>query len=90
MCTNALPNARLGKYTVGDTRIGRRVLKLTLLPAEIDSSALWQNMRLTRRRGSEKHHGKSGAFAKLGLRKREPVRASLPRTAKASRSKIQK
>ncbi len=45
---------------------------------------------LARRRGSEERHWKSGPFAILGLRKLEPVRASLPLAAKASRSKIQK
>ncbi len=42
---------------------------------------------------SEKHHQKSDAFARLGLRKLEPVRASLPvlpLAAKASRSQIKK
>ncbi len=43
---------------------------------------------LARRRGSEERHWKSGPFAILGLRKLEPVRASMPLAAKAGRSKI--
>ena len=79
-CTDVVPNASIWQYTVGDTLCRQN-------SAEID---FWQTGWLARRRGSEERHWKSGPFAILGLRKLEPVRASLPLAAKAGRSKIQK
>ncbi len=78
-CTNGVPNASSWQYTVGDALCRQN-------SAEIE---IWQTGWLARRRGSEERHWKSGPFAG-GLRKLEPVRASLPLAAKAGRSKIQK
>ncbi len=71
---------QVGMYTEGDTLVGRIAM--------IEFGR--QTGRLTRWWLSEKDHWKSGAFARLGLQKLEPVRASLPIAAKAGRSKIKK
>jgi hypothetical protein len=81
-CTNVVPNASIWQYTVVSTL---QVCRKSSTEIEFGQSG-W----LARRRGSEERHWKRDplAFAILGLRKLEPVRARLPLGADSSRYEI--